>query len=375
MTSVSDQLVQAIELQNCGQLAEATTLFQEILATEPSNAAALYSLAVIYLNAGKYGEALELSNRGCYFAPAFAPMRFVQGAALQAAGRKVEALQSYDAALAIKPDFIEVLINSGAMLRDMLQHGAALERFNRVLAIDPNYAPALANCGIILTEYKQSEQAIAMFERLLALKPDYEYGLGLLVYERLHAGDWTEFHNLKQAIAAGVKEGKRVCKTLAFMALSDIGSEHFLCARIFAHHYCPPPHKALWKGEKYSHKKIRIAYVSPDLREHPVGHLMAGVFESHDKSKFETIAISLGIDDQSRLRGRMLDAFDHFIDARELSARQIAERLREMEVDIAVDLAGYTSDSRMEIFAYRPAPIQVGFLGYPGTLGDRKSVV
>ena len=96
---------------------------------------------------------------------------------------------------------------------------------------------------------------------------------------------------------------------------------------------------------------------------------MAGIFEHHDKSRFETIAISLGIDDHSRLRERMLKAFDHFIDARLMGSQQIAEKMREMEVDIAIDLAGYTSDSRIDVFAYRPAPTQVGYLGYPGTSG------
>jgi predicted O-linked N-acetylglucosamine transferase (SPINDLY family) len=125
----------------------------------------------------------------------------------------------------------------------------------------------------------------------------------------------------------------------------------------------------LWQGERYRHDKIRLAYVSPDLREHPVGHLMAGVFECHDKARFETIAISLSIDDQSRLRSRIIEAFDRFIDVRYMGTSQIAQLMRNMEIDIAVDLAGYTADSRTDIFARRPAPVQVNYLGYPGTMG------
>jgi predicted O-linked N-acetylglucosamine transferase (SPINDLY family) len=132
----------------------------------------------------------------------------------------------------------------------------------------------------------------------------------------------------------------------------------------------PPvdPARHLWHGERYRHKKIRIAYVSPDLREHPVGHLMCGVFERHDKNRFETYAISLGIDDGSRLRARMVKAFDHFIDVRAMGSLQIAQLMREHEIDVAIDLAGYTSDSRTEVFSYRPVPAQVGYLGYPGTM-------
>ena len=367
--SNQDKLIAAIGLQQQGRLAEATALFRELLAIEPNHPAALYSLAVIELHRGNPAEVLRMTALGIPAAPEFAPLWLAHGAALQALGRKEEALLSYDEALKIKPDYIEVLTNSGVLLRDLLRHREAIARFNRVLAIDPTSTSALANCAILLTEFKQSEQAIAMFERLLELNPNYDYAPGLLSYERLHICDWRDFERLSQAIIAGVRSGHRTCKTLAFMAISDDAEDHFRAAKIFAESYCPRKSVSLWQGERYHHDKIRIAYVSPDLREHPVGHLMAGIFEHHDKSRFETIAISLGIDDRSRLRERMITAFDHFIDASMMGSQQIAEKIREMEVDIAIDLAGYTSDSRIEVFAYRPAPVQVTYLGYPGTLG------
>lgn len=369
MATQNGKLVQAITLQNRGDWAEAARLFREILADEPGNGAALYSLAVIALNQGNPAEGLAYCERGTRAAPHFAPLWFAQGSLLQTLGRRQEALASYDQALAIQPDYVEALVNSGALLRDLLRHQDALARFDRALALQPDYLPALANSAILLTEFKQGEQAIARFERLLQLNPGYDYGPGLLLYEKMHCADWNGFESARTAIVEGIRAGRKVCKSLAFMALSDSASDQFLCARLFAHYYCPPPGPPLWRGERYAHDRIRLAYVSPDLREHPVGHLMAGVFEHHDKSRFETLAISLGPDDGSRLRGRMVQAFDHFIDARALGARQIAEKMRDMEVDIAVDLAGYTSDARIEIFAQRPAPVQVNFLGYPGTLG------
>jgi len=363
------KLVKAIQLQNQGKLDDATRLFKEVLAADSNNAAALYSLSVIALNAGNLKEAFQKTERGIQASPQFAPLRFVHGAVLQAMGNKDDALRSYDAALEIQPDYVEVLLNSGAMLRSMFRHKEALERFNKILTINPDHTGALSNCGIILTEFKQSAHAIAMFERLIRIKPDFDYALGLLFYERMHICNWEDFEALTSQIIEGVRAGKRVCKSLAFMSASDAASDHLLAARIFAQHYCPKNPKSLWQGERYRHKKIRLAYVSPDLREHPVGHLMAGIFEHHDKSHFETVAISLGLDDQSRLRARMLKAFDQFIDAREMSSEQIAQTMRDMEIDIAVDLGGYTSDTRTDIFAFRPAPVQVNYLGYPGTMG------
>jgi len=369
MNQENDRLTQAVELQNQGKIEEASSLFRQLLVENPNNIVALYSLAVIFINSGNYTDALKLTSHGVNVAPNFELMHFAHASVLQFFDRKEEALASYDRALQIKPNYAEVLINSGALLRQMHRHHEALQRFNQVLTFDPNNLTALSNCATLLTEFKQSEKAIEMFECLLTLKPDFDFGLGRLCYERLHACNWQDYEGSCRRIIEGVRLGHKTCLTLAFMSISDSAADHFLAAKIFAKHSFSAPRQPLWEGERYRHKKIRIAYVSPDLREHPVGHLMAGIFENHDKTRFETIAISLGIDDQSRLRGRMLNAFDRFVDARLMGAQQIAQLMREMEVDIAVDLGGYTSDTRSDIFTFRPAPVQVNFLGYPGTMG------
>jgi len=366
----NDVLIQAIALQNEGKIDDAAKMIGRLLAANPNNVAALYSMCVVELQRGNPAAALELSTRGVATAPSFALMHIVHASALQALGRKDESLNSYDKSLAIDPKSVTALLNSGVLLREMHRHKEAIERFNRVLEVEPDNATGLANCAILLTEFKQSELAINMFKRLLEVKPDFDYGLGLLAYERLHICDWTDFEENRQKIIEGVRAGKRTCKSLSIMAFSDSAEDHLASARIFANHYCPKKPISLWNGERYRHDRIRVAYVSPDLREHPVGHLIAGVFELHDKNRFETIAISLGVDDGSRLRARMVKAFDHFIDVRGQGSQQIAQLMRDMEVDIAVDLGGYTSDTRTEVFAYRPAPVQVNYLGYPGTMGS-----
>ncbi|MDD5029640.1 MAG: tetratricopeptide repeat protein [Rhodoferax sp.] len=367
--ALADTLIQAIGWQTQGRLDDAVKGFNDVLAQDPNSPHALYSLGLIAMNAGDLPLALQWCERGVKATPQFAPLRYLHGAVLQAMGQKDAALASYDAALEIQPDYQEVLLNSGAMLRTMFRHKEALERFNKILTFNPNHTGALANCGIMLTEFKQSEPAIAMFERLLKINPDYDYALGLLFFERMHICDWTDFDKLKDQITQEVRAGKRSCKSLAFMSASDQASDHLIAAKTFASGYCPKKPISLWNGERYRHSKIRLAYVSPDLREHPVGHLMAGIFEHHDKSRFETIAISIGIDDGSRLRARMLKAFDKFIDVRDMTSEQIARMMRDMEIDIAIDLGGFTSDTRTDIFAYRAVPVQVNYLGYPGTMG------
>ena len=367
--SVTDLLIQAIELQNQHEGDAASRVFTRVLELEPDNPHALYSLALIGMNAGSIDLAAELCRRGTRANPQFPPLFYLHGAVLQAGGDKDAALRSFDAALALKPDYVEVLLNSGALLRSMFRHKEALERFNQILTLQPDHAGALGNCGILLTEFRQNEQAIAMFERLITLNPDHDYGLGLLFYERMHICDWKDFAPACTRIVDAVRAGKRACKSLAFMSASDSAADHQQAARVFAAHHARRSPRSLWQGERYRHERIRVAYVSPDFREHPVGHLMAGVFEHHDHTRFETIAVSLGVDDQSRLRARMQAAFDHFIDARQMGAAQIAQQMRDLEVDIAIDLGGYTSDTRTEVFALKPAPVQVNYLGYPGTMG------
>jgi predicted O-linked N-acetylglucosamine transferase (SPINDLY family)/predicted SAM-dependent methyltransferase len=363
------KLIQALNLQGQGQLEAASKLFNDVLKKEPKNPTALYSLALIALNAGKLEAAIIHTKLGVTANPNFAPLAYLHGAVLQALGRQEEALESYNTSLNIKPDALDVLLNSGALLRAMFRHKEALERFNKILSYDPNHAKALANCGIILTEFKESGLAIAMFERLLKVDPDFDYAPGLLFYERMHICDWNDFDVTVQRIVDGIRAGKRTCKSLAFMCASDSAADHHLAAKVFASQHCPPKATALWNGERYDHQKIRIAYVSPDFREHPVGHVMAGIYEHHDKSRFETIAISLSINDNSRIRARTIAAFDHFVDAQGMTSEDIAGKIRELEVDIAIDLGGYTSDTRADIFSFRPAPVHINFLGYPGTMG------
>jgi len=362
-------LLQGIALQNEGRLEQAQAVFELYLAHIPNEGVALYSLAVVLMERFGAERALPVVERGVQVAAGFAPIWYAAGAVQQRLGLRDAAIRSYDKALELKPDYVEALINSGTLLREQLDHHAAIDRFNRALALKPDHLNAMSNLAIMLTEFKRSEEAVAMFERLLAIKPDFEYGVGSICYERMHACDWSHFDSDVARILQGIEAGKPVAKSLGVMSITDDAAVHHRCAEIFAAHRYTPRHAPLWTGERYRHDRIRIAYVSPDLREHPVGHLMAGIFERHDRRRFETIAISIGANDGSRLRQRMVDCFDHFIDAKMMESRKIAELMRSMEVDVAIDLAGFTADSRSEVFGMRPAPVQVNYLGYPGTMG------
>lgn len=362
-------LVRAIELQNQGHVLPAEQLLVHYLSHIPGDPVALYSLAVIWLKRPDITPALGLLERAVTVASDFAPLWFAHATALVNVGRRDEALVSYQRAIDLKPDYVEALINSGVLLRDLQQHVVALARFQQALATQPDNVIALSNAATLLIEFKRGEDAVVLLERLLAISPNHDYAPGMLCHEKLQGCDWRGFEGLSQRVIEGIRAGQRSSKSLGLMAISDSAEDHQRSARLFAQQRFPVAAVPLWRGERYRHDRIRLAYVSPDLREHPVGHLMAGIFERHDKNRFETVAISLGVDDGSRLRERMVRSFDRFIDARSMTASQIAALMRELEIDVAVDLAGYTADSRSDIFTHRPAPVQVNYLGYPGTLG------
>jgi predicted O-linked N-acetylglucosamine transferase (SPINDLY family) len=140
-------------------------------------------------------------------------------------------------------------------------------------------------------------------------------------------------------------------------------------AKNFIHDRIAFPPARLWQGKPYGHEKIRIAYLSADYHKHATAYLVAGLMESHGRQRFEVLGVSFGVDDRSPMRARMVRSFDRFFDVRGMSDRDVARMLRDMEVDIAVDLKGYTTDQRPEIFSHRPAPVQVNYLGFPGSMG------
>jgi protein O-GlcNAc transferase len=185
---------------------------------------------------------------------------------------------------------------------------------------------------------------------------------------RLTLCDWAGFDGDVERLRTSARSGGLDSAPFPLLSIPSTPAEQLQCARSYlAHGTKPKP--PLWRGERYEHPRIRLAYLSADLRDHPVAQLMAGVFEAHDRSAFETYAIAFGPDRDDPLRARLRQAFEHFIVLDDRDDQLAAELLRELEIDIAVDLMGYTRHCRTGILARRPAPVQVNYLGYPGTMG------
>jgi predicted O-linked N-acetylglucosamine transferase (SPINDLY family) len=179
----------------------------------------------------------------------------------------------------------------------------------------------------------------------------------------------TNFDNECAHLISSVKNGEPNTAPFAFLAIPSSAEDQLQCANLWVAEKHPPSQKPIWRGEHYRHDRTRVAYLSSDFRNHAISFLMVGISECHDKSRFDVTAISLGPDDNSEMRQRLKASFERFIDATTYSDEQIANLVRSSEVDILVDLMGFTGDARTGIFAQRCAPIQVNYLGYPGTMG------
>ena len=273
-----------------------------------------------------------------------------------------------DEALALDPRSAELWNNRGTVQAAAGQLDAALSSFDRAAGLNPDFTGATANRGNVLFALQRYADAIPDYEKILRLDPSYPYALGNLVFCKLQCGDWRDLDALRARALAGLEAGRRSVTPALATALLDAPAQLLRAMQIVARDRCPP-RPAMWQGERYRHDRIRVAYVSSDFHAHATAVLMAGVFEHHDRRRFETIAVSLGPADGSPMRARLQRSFDRFIDAAGNSDAQIASMMRQAEIDVAVDLKGYTSHARPGIFSFRPAPVQVNYLGFPATMG------
>jgi len=283
--------------------------------------------------------------------------------------RSREAAESYRRYLALKPDDGDAWAHYGIVLVETERYTDGLAAFEKAAALNPDNADAWNHRGNVLFTLKRYDEAAASYERALAIAPDLPYAEGYLAQSRRRCCDWRRIEDERTKIAAGLRAGQPVIDPFGNLIISASPADQLLSARIGVSAATPPGAPRLWQGERYSHDRIRIAYLSADFRPHPVAFLIAGVFEEHDKTRFETVGLSFGPDSGSDIRKRIEGAFDQFFDVRDMSDFDVATRMRQMEIDIAVDLTGFCEHGRTEILGFRPAPVQVNYLGFPGTSG------
>lgn len=351
-----------------GDLAGAAQQIKPVLRDNPRNFDVLHVAGVIEMHSGGTDEAVRLLKRAVKIFNGSAEAFTHLGVALAERGLAQQAIIEFDRALKLNPDLIVAHYNRARALSACGARTSAISGYEKLLELVPAHADALNNLASCHLQMRSYGKAAETFASLRALNPDYDFATGSELYARMQLCDWDQFDALSAQVLADADAGKMTAYPFQLLALPSTPAQQLRAARNFIAK-THPQQPALAPARAYAHKKLRVAYVSGDFHEHATAWLTAGVFEQHDKSRFETFGISHGPDDGSKTRGRMKKAFDRFIDISGLNDADAANRLREMQIDIAVDLKGLTADARTDIFAKRPAPLQVAWLGYPGTSG------
>jgi len=329
----------------------------------------IYDQALALHRAGRLAEADALYAQALALKPDLVEAHNNRGAIRQMAGDWDGALGCYDAALRLRPDYVEALANRGNCLIQLRRWHDALAAFDKTLKLSPGRVSALNGRAGTLSKLKRFPEALAAYGQLHAADRQNPYALGGAAVAAMQMCDWGTVEKLRPAVEAGVARGTAIVPPFQFLGFSGDPALQLRCARNAIAELGLPAVPPLWRGERYGHRRLRLGYLSADYCQHPVALLLAKVIEGHDRARFEVLGFSTGPDDGSAIRTRMAKAFDQFIDLRGRGAAESAGLIRRLEVDILVDLTGHTEGDHFAILNYRPAPVQVNWLGYPGTDG------
>jgi predicted O-linked N-acetylglucosamine transferase (SPINDLY family) len=336
---------------------------------QASNPHVLRLLGVIYAQRTQYTEALKYFNDSLKALPKNALALSNLGNVLLQLKEYNKALDAYDKSLKIDAKYEEAWSNKGNALYELKRYEEAIACHDRALNLNPNYAEAWSNKGHVFNELKRYDEAIACHDRALSLKPDIPWSYGDLLHTKMRVCSWSGFESSLENIAHRILANEKATTPLPLLCITDNALLHQKSSEIYIQsNYAF--NSVLGPIQKRSgNQKIRIAYFSADFHNHATGYLMAELFELHDKNQFELVGFSFGPIASDEMRQRIEKSFDQFIEVGNQSDMEIAQLSRDLNIDIAVDLKGFTQDSRTGIFANRAAPIQVNYLGYPGTMG------
>ena len=358
-----------ITLRELDRDTDALASYDRALALWPDYANAHYHRGVTLRDMDRSAEAMSSYDRALALGGETSQLLNSRGIALSAMEQLDPALASFDRALALDPGHADAWNNRGAILNRLGRYNEALTCCNKALALKPDDAETLRNRGQLLWDtFGRHDDAVRDLEYALALDPGRDYLRGDLLHLRMLGADWRNYERETAALTDGVRSARKMARPFMFQAISQSPADLAACSALYAadlYPFKPTFSPGPWRG----HDRIRLGYVSGEFRTQPTTFLTAGLYEAHDKSRFELIAFDNDRGDSSLYRGRLETAFDRFVDISGMSHTEAAQAVRDQEIDILISLNGYFGNLRMELFAQRPAPVQVNYLGFPATLG------
>jgi len=368
---VDSRLNKGIALISLGLLTDSLHEFDLVLELERNNFVALLKKGAILFELKRFNESLQHLEAALEIQQNDFDALLLKARVLYSQSRFSDALSVMQDALDIEPNSADALSNTGAILNGQKRYIEAIPFFAKALMHNNNFASAYANLGMSYDELSRHKDALENYDFALLIDPDIELILGARLRLKQILADWHNYNIEVNQIVNRIRENKLAITPFGALSIIDSPEIQFLCSVKWASKVSHIEALDFDIGTlQKNNYRIRIAYFSADFKSHPVGNITSELFQLHDRTQFEIYAFSLydaGPTDATR--ERLKDSFDHFIDVDQKTDIEIALLARQLGIDIAVDLGGYTASARIEIFKYRAAPIQVNYLGYPGTLG------
>ena len=358
-----------IALQGLKRPEEALQSYDQVILLKPDYAEAYNNRSRPFQELKRLDEALQSCDQAIRLKPDYADAYNNRGIALGGLNRLDEALQSYDQAIRLKPDYAKAYYNRGNALQRLKRLDEALQSYDQAIFLKPDYAQAYINRGNALQDLQRLNEALQSYDQAIRLKPDSEFLFGSRLHIQMKLCDWSDLSHQLLELHSSLLAERRITAPFPLLSLIDDPEMHLLASTI----YVDTKHSASDVLGQFVKRepdgKIRIGYYSADFHNHATTYLMAELFESHDPNQFEIYGFSFGPNKNDEMRYRLSKIFKQFIDVSNRHDIEIAQMSRELDIDIAVDLKGFTTDSRTDIFALRCAPIQVNYLGHPSTMG------
>ena len=356
-------------LRETGQLSEAADCYRRAIELDPDYGMAHSNLARTLNDQGLFEAGLESSRRAAELMPDFLGVHVNCAAALLGLERFAEAEVPLRRAVELAPDKAEAHRDLGEILAKLERFDEAVASYRRALDLNPAFAQAHRNLGYVLKKQGNLGEAMACLERAVELEPDDTETRQSWFSEKLNICDWSGYSDHETQTRKAIAARPVLGTPWSLLSLRSTQEEQLACARLLSAKIAVPEADLLPRPQPRPDEKIRLGYLSADFREHPVAFVIAGLIERHDRRSFEVTGYSCGPADQSAIRSRLIGAFDRFVEVREMSDRRAAEQVQADAVDILIDLTGYTAYGKTALLVYRPAPVQVSYIGYSGTMG------
>jgi protein O-GlcNAc transferase len=356
--------------QSLGHLDASIQMFKTAVSIKPDYAEAHFNLGIIQKKNNQLELAIQSYKRTISLAPSYAEAYNNLGNVYKIIGQNDDAINSYIKAIEIKPEFADAHNNLGIAFKAQGQIDIAVHHYETAAKISPNFYDVFFNLGNAYRDLKKRDKALISYERGYELKPSANYILGNILNTKAHLCEWSEWANQLYELQNKINDGQKVIGPFALMSLIDDPKILKKTSEIYSEDKFPRSDFLPSIVNHPLHKKIRLGYFSADFREHPVSTLTAELYEIHDRNQFEVHAFSYGPDTQDNMNLRIKNGVDYFHDVRSLSFKDTALLARSFEIDIAIDLGGFTKDARTGIFAMSAAPIQLSYIGYLGTMGS-----